>query len=115
MKSFLKDLKEKLVENDEFGAKSEEQFLANFKEEFGAKNSLWDSFQIKHMLAACVLVVALVSVYSFQDQKVGEDALASLQIAEDEVMLSNLELMEELEQFEDLSDEDWEILIGDAS
>lgn len=115
MKSFLKNLKEKLTDKDEFGSKSEKKFMANFKEEFGQQNGLFDSFQIKHMLAASVLVVALVSLYQFQGQELGEDALASLQIVENEVMLSNMELMEELEEFEDLTDEDWEVLLGDAT
>lgn len=115
MKSFLKILKGKLEEKEDFGSESEKKFLSNFKEEFGAKNRLWDTFQIKHMLAACVLVVALVGVYKFQGQELGEDALASLQIVENENMLANMDLMEELEEFEDLTDEDWEVLIGDAT
>ncbi len=115
MKSFLNILKEKLVSKDEFGKKSEQEFLSNFKEEFGDKNSLFNTFQVKHMLAAMVLVVAIVGVYQFQDQELGSDAFASLEIVENETMLANMELMEDLEQFEDLTDEDWEVLIGDAS
>jgi hypothetical protein len=115
MNSFLKILKGKLEEKDEFGLKSEQKFLSNFKEEFGATNRLWDTFQVKHMLAACVLLVAFVGVYKFQGQELSEDAFASLQIVENQNMLANMELMEELEEFEDLSDEDWEVLLGDAT
>jgi hypothetical protein len=115
VKSFLNILKEKLESKDEFGKSSEQRFLGNFKEEFGDKNSLFNTFQVKHMLAACVLVLAIVGVYQFQGQELGSDALASLEIVENETMLSNMELMEELEEFEDLTDEDWEVLIGEAS
>ncbi len=115
MKSFLKLLKEKLESKDEFGSDAEQRFLSHFKEEFKEPNSLWNTFQIKHMLAACVLVVAFVGVYQFQGQELGSDALASLEIVENEAMLANMELMEELEEFENLTDEDWEVLIGDAS
>jgi hypothetical protein len=115
MKTFLKILKGKLEAKDQFGKDSEQRFLSNFKEEFAAKNRLWDTFKIKHILAACILVVAFVGVYKFQGQELGADALASLQIVENENMLANIELMENLEEFENLTDEDWEVLLGDAT
>lgn len=116
MKNFLKTLKNKVEGRDPFGKASEDKFLANFREEFGEKKaSIWDTFQIKHAVAACLLIVATVTFYNTRDAELGPSSMAAIQLLENEVMLANMEIFEELEEFEDLSDEDWEVLLGDAN
>lgn len=118
MKKFLKTLKTKIEERDVNGKAVEDKFLSNFREEFAEKSSgssIWDSFQLKHALAASVLLVATVTFYNTRDAAPGPSSMAALQVLENEAMLANMEILEELEEFEDLTDEDWEVLLGDAN
>lgn len=121
MKDFLKILKSKLESNDSFGKEAEEKFLSNFKQEFGeteSGESIWSVFTFQHAVAACLLIVSTIALYTLQSPDVGNSGLAALQIMENEAVLANLEVLEELEEleeFEDLTDEDWEVLLGDAS
>ena len=116
MKKFLSSLKEKIEQRDEFGKASEDRFLNNFREEFSPKKEpLFGTFGLRHGVAACVLVVATFSFYKTRDIEISPSSMAAIQLIENEALLSNMDILEELEEFEDLSDEDWDVLLGDAS
>lgn len=116
MRDFLKALKTKIEGRDPNGKEAEDRFLTNFREEFGEKkSSLWDTFQIKHAVAACLLIVATFTFYNTREAELSSASMASLQVLENEAMLAHMDILEELEEFEDLTDEDWEVLLGDAN
>lgn len=116
MKKFLNSLKNKIEQKDEFGKSSEEKFLKNFRDEFSPKKeSLFNSFGLRHGIAACVLIVATFSFYKTREVEISPSNIAAVQLLENEALLSNMDILEELEEFEELSDEDWDVLLGDAS
>lgn len=122
MKSFLKSLKSKIERNGDLDPSVEDRFIDNFRKEFPSeKKTIWSNINVRRAAAACVLLAVTYSYMNTKALKVDETSIVSVDIIEDEEMLANIEMfeelegLEELEGFEDITDEEWEILVGDAN
>jgi hypothetical protein len=116
---FFKVLKKKLSRN--VSPDFDNKFWKNFEEEFpNKKMGLKELLNIKIVfpsMAAVLIISGLVVNYQMQNErefKLENSPLVSMAPILGEVNPEDLELLSEMESIE-LSEEEWEILLGDAS
>lgn len=116
MKSFLKSLKTFFESKTELDKGIEDRFLTNFKKEFAQdRETIWSSLKVRSAVAASLLFVATLGYMNSYEEDLSPQSMTSLQILENEAMLVNMDVLEELEEFEELTEEDWEVLVGEIN
>ncbi len=110
---------EKLIQNNMKMSLSEEaknKFWNDFDEKFGKEKSFsLSSFLLKGIVpvaVACSLVIVFIN-YNRGPENIEFNELVNIPVNEHQFVIENMNAIDELDRIDEISDEEWEILLGE--